>query len=73
MKKELADLYNSMNCVRERRDWLDLEDVDGEEQTMLDELFILAVKKMVDFGHHVLMAWDQWDETVPPKKRKTKK
>lgn len=73
MKRELSELYNSMACVRERRDWVDLDDVTGEEQEMLDELFMIAVKKLVDCGHIVLMEWDRWDETVPPKKRKTKK
>ncbi len=84
MKTELKDFFKSIRCTLDRRDWLQMEHASNEEQALLDELFIISVRKLVDTGHTVLMECDRYDEmysegneegneTLSPKKRKTKK
>ncbi len=72
IKNELNNFFESIHSTLNRSEWLDMENVTNEEQGLLDELFVLSVQKLVDFGHMVLMEWDS-NETVPPKKRKTNK
>ena len=80
MKTELKELFKSIRCTLDRRDWIQMENATNEEQELLDELFILSVRRLVDTGHTVLMECDRYDEkyeeaneTLSPKKRKTKK
>lgn len=80
MKAELKELFKRINCTLDRREWIGMENVNSEEQELLDELFVISVRRLVDSGHTVLMECDRYEEwnasgneTLPPKKRKTKK
>ena len=59
---KLADFWSNVLCVRDRKKCLNRKDMDTVEIDAAGELFIMAVRKVVDSGHVLLMAWDYSEE-----------
>ncbi len=59
---KLADFWSDVLCVRDRKKCLNRKDMDTYEIDAAGELFIMAVRKVVDSGHVLLMAWDDDEE-----------
>ncbi len=59
---KLADFWSDVLCVRDRKKCLNRKDMDTYEIDAAGDLFIIAVRKVVDSGHELLMAWDDDEE-----------